>query len=155
MPTIEFNELDKLIKTLSDTQKALPELRKRIMDQCAEKLQQLVRSNVDRSGVRDVRGRVKTWQEQFVGSRGGYAAVRPTDAGTGAYSPGAITNYLEGGHKNRLPTGRSKRYKPEIHTARTPGRFFYQASRREMGKITEAAVEALAEAIAESLEGET
>lgn len=150
---IEFDELDKLVKTLSDAQKALPAIRREVLEECAEKLQELVRKNIDNSGITDSRGRVKQWQVKYFGTRGGYVAVRAEDSEAGPTSPGAITNYLESGHKNRRPTGRSKRYQPKINTDRTPGHFFYQHSKNEVGKIVQEAAERLAETVAERLEG--
>lgn len=57
--------------------------------------------------------RVKQWQVKQVGSRGGYAAVRAAGGATGPDSPGAITNYLENGHKIR-PAKKKQRKKLNV-----------------------------------------
>lgn len=98
---------------------------------------------------------VQNWQEQVVGSRGGYAAVRPLSGknggGTGAGSVGAITNYLESGHKIRPPGG-GKDYRPRINVPYVKGYFFYEAAGVEAERIALEEAERFADELADMLE---
>lgn len=66
-----------------------------------------VRRQIQEQGVQDSFGRVRRWQQVYLGSRGGYAAVRPmaertekTWKGKDVYSS-QITKWLERGHGAR------------------------------------------------------
>ena len=87
------------------------------------------------------RDKVAGWQKLYIGSGGGYAAVRPVSPPTGKGSPGAITNAIVSGHNIRRPSGRAARYTPEIHKLRVSGRDFYSAYRSELPKMLQREVE--------------
>lgn len=95
-----------------------PQAKKDAMEAIGEALLQEVRGQVDRQGIKDVRGRVKTWQQARTGSGGGYVAVSAAPDVVAVSSSGkkttaaAVTGYLERGHPTRQPSGRSKRYVP-------------------------------------------
>ena len=89
----------------------------------------------------------------MVGSGGGYAAIRPVDTSTGDNSPGAITNYLESGHKIRRPSGLARRYRSRIRKAYVDGYHFYQkAETRVEAKAIKLAQE-FADKLAKRIEG--
>lgn len=97
-------------------------------------------------------GKVQSWQERYVGSGGGYAAVRPkakTYAKDG-YPVGYITNSIENGHvqKQRWVPALGK----QLYADRVPGKFFYADTRREADRIAAAAAEEFLEKLERRLE---
>lgn len=129
-----------------------PELRAELH----EELAQLLKDEVDGaiSGtVADREGRIKDWQEQRVGSKGGYAAISPARSPSGKNGAGAITNYLESGHVIRRPGGGAHRYKPRIKTVFVSGRHFYSAARGRIEPRAIALIEEFANKLVEELEG--
>ena len=122
---IGFDEFGKaLSKAATEAPKNLRKLHTELAD--------MAKSEVDKSisgNVNDSHGKIKSWQRQSVGSRGGYAVVRPVGGQSGSNSPGAITNYLEGGHRTRRPSGTAKRpRRSRAKMAYVDGRHFYEAA---------------------------
>ena len=151
MQSIENSDLQDLSKHLNDLLEEMPNERRNLH----EKLADLAKEEVDRqiaSTVNDSSGKIQSWQEPHVGSGGGYAAVRATDSGTGSNSPGAITNYLENGHKIRTPSGNLSHYRTNIHTPYVEGRHFYEASRSALESQSISLAEDFADKLAERLE---
>ena len=111
-----------------------------------------VRGNIA-GRVNDAHGKIAGWQAKYVGSGGGYAAVRAVDTSTGAKSPGAITNYLENGHARRPPSGKNPRYVPRIHVLYIAGRGFYDAYRPQLYKMLQVEVDYWGRAVATRLTG--
>lgn len=132
MQSINLSALDGLTKDLDSLLKKMPEKNRALHEELAELAKAEVDAQISASGVNDSSGEIKGWQEPHVGSRGGYAAVRASDAGTGNNSPGAITNYVGSGHKIRRPGGKSKRYRPAIKKPYVDGRHFYQKAQTAM-----------------------
>ena len=125
MQSIQVQGMKQVEKELETLLKETPELRKKLHQRLAEVALKEVQQAIAGS-VNDSNGHVQTWQEKYVGSGGGYAVVRPTNSGTGSNSPGAVTNYLEGGHRIRSPSSAAKRRrKPRIRVAYVDGRHFY------------------------------
>ena len=140
MQGVNFSGLDDLDRKLKEVISELPEAKRELHEEIAKGLKEEVDRQITASGVRDSSGRVQGWQKEHVGSRGGYAAIRPVAASTGNNSPGAITNYLENGHRIREPGGNSQRYRPRIHKPYVDGYHFYQAAgNRAESKAIEAA----------------
>lgn len=102
-----------------------PNLRRQLHNKIADVIKQEVDASIARS-VNDASGHVRSWQERVVGSGGGYAAVRPISVDTGRNSPGAITGYIERGH--RIRPSNPKR-KPRIKVAYVNGRWFYRSAK--------------------------
>jgi hypothetical protein len=106
------------------------------------------------------RQRIRDWQGYGIGSGGGHAYVRAI-AGKGpgvtakqqyANSPGAITNYLESGHKVRPPSGKALRLRKSRAKRRTvEGLRFYHATRLQAQRIGVEAANRYADAVAERL----
>lgn len=136
------------LKALSaDLEKLLeeaPELRREYHEDVMREMERAVRDEIDRSEIDDSRGHVKSWQAGHVGSGGGYAAIRPIGsregAATGPDSPGAVTNYLEHGHRNR-------------DDSFTPGRHFYSKARAAVEVYAIRRAEGLMDAVRERVEG--
>lgn len=107
--------LEKLWDYHADVINAIPEARRIALEAAGEKLKEEVNRQIDlRLPNHDRRGRVKSWQEVTMGSRGGYVKVSPRDEtvaesaqhwfrSTEKYSAHDITFWLEHGHKMVLP----------------------------------------------------
>lgn len=151
MQSIENSDLEKFSDELNNLLNEVPEMRRELHEELAQAAKEEVDSQIVAS-VNDASGKIRAWQEPHVGSGGGYAAVRPSDSSTGANSPGAITNYLESGHKIRKPSGNAKHYRPNIKVPYVEGRHFYEASRSAMESKAIATAERFADRLAERLE---
>lgn len=123
-----------------------------------EKLAQLAKDEVDAAidaSVNDSGGMIKGWQIPHVGSFGGYAAIRAMGskegASTGRNSPGAITNYLENGHRIRPATKPTKR---KLKVAYVNGRHFYQRATAALEAKALALAQKFADELAERLRGD-
>ena len=105
-----------------------------IHERLGARMQTGVRGQI-RGRINDAHGHVAGWQERYIGSGGGYAAVRVADSSSGPNSPGAITNYLENGHARRRPGGNAKLYQPRIKVVYISGRGFYNAVRPSLARM--------------------
>ena len=114
------------------------ELRDQYLTEAEGKLKQFVDGAIQSSGVQDTHGKVRRWQKVYRSK--GYAAVRAEASSTGANSPGAITNYLESGHRGRSPSGKAARYQPRIRTGRARAFRFYKTADSQV-KVLAADVE--------------
>ncbi len=122
MSKIDINDIDKLLENML---KASPEIRRKAIERAASNLHADVRSEI-RSRINDSHGKVQRWQRIRKGSKGGYAVIEPENSSTGDNSPGAITNYLEHGHRIRPPKrAGAKGYRPRIRESYVDGRYFY------------------------------
>ncbi len=146
----QFNQLDEAFQEILDK---IPGRRRELHEKIADVLKEEVSIQIAQSGLKDNSGRISEWQQQYVGSGGGYAAVRATDKSTGNNSPGAITNYLENGHKIREPSGKSKKYKPRIKKVYVDGYHFYKNTKSRSESKAIAAAEEYAKEITDILEG--
>ena len=153
MTSVQLTGLNQFDSDLETLLNELPEARRELHERIAKITKQEVDTQINASGLKDSSGKIKDWQESVVGSGGGYAAVRPEKGETGANSPGAITNYLENGHRIREASGKSKNYHPRIKKPYVDGYHFYQEASTaiEAKVITEA--EQFAEEIRKKLEG--
>ena len=153
MQSIELDALEKLDEDLKDLLEEFPKARRELHERLAEMIKEEVDKQIDASGLNDSRGKIKGWQEPHVGSGGGYAAVRAQKGETGDNSPGAITNYLENGHRIREPSGKSKYYRPRINKPYVDGYHFYQAARTVVEAKAIAEAERFVEEFRRRLEG--
>lgn len=128
-------------------------VRAQLLDQAGNQLEQALDRSITASGLRDIHGKVRSWQEQYKGSGGGYVALRPRAGETGTNSPGAITNYLESGHKVRFPSGRAKRYRPEVHMARARAFKFYADTQPVAEEMAREMAQSMERRLAAYLEG--
>lgn len=124
MQSVDLKGLDELERDIADLIKSFPDMQRELHEEFANTIKKKVDSEIVAS-LKNGASKIKRWQGKYVGSYGGYAAVRAVDNSTGSESPGAITNYLENGHKIRKPTGRNKRYKPRINKIYVDGYHFY------------------------------
>ena len=135
-----------------DTIERLPGLKEAMLEKLGGRVQREVQMDVERSGLNDVRGRVKRWQNPHVGSGSGYVAVRADSVEVAAgyrdrqgLNAGALTNFLTSGHRVRGPSGRSKRYQPRARMTRVKGLDFYGKAQAEAEKIAVQEAEAFLE----------
>ena len=156
MQWLDAREVGELDQTLADLLREFPALRRELHEDLAKLAKQEVDAAIAASGVGDSGGRVRQWQVAHVGSRGGYAAVRPAGGKEGAEigpnGPGAVTNYLEGGHKIRGPGG-GKGYRPRIRVSYVNGFHFYETARTSFEAKALRRAEGFAERLAERLGG--
>ena len=98
-------------------------------------------------------GTVAGWQESYVGTKGGYAAVRPkAQTFHEGYAVGYITNAIENGHAIRRPSGKWKHYRARIKKRYVLGLHFYREV--QGGRLEKLALDAanrLADQIQKSL----
>ncbi len=157
MQDVEIHGLDQLSKALGEIVRKAPDMQRAVHEKLGDSLHTVVQGNV-RSHLNDSHGKISGWQKKYVGSRGGYAAVRATDSSSGPNSPGAITNYLENGHamrKNKLHSTRQSRRMRQLRNQSSGnwvrGRRFYSASRADAPRLLLAAANDLADQIANTL----
>lgn len=136
MQSVNLNDLDKYF---TDLLKKVPEERRAMFEEIAQATLTDLRGRIGGAG------KVQRWQDKFVGSGGGYAAVRPkaktyTDAtGKGnRYAVGYVTNAITGGH--RTPKG-----------GYVPGKGFYAETQAQAEKIAWAAMERFERRIQEAI----
>ena len=128
--SLDLRGLDEIINRFETLAKEMPDLRRQMHTALSDKLKESLDAEIAVL-VNDSHGTVRGWQEKAVGSGGGYAAIRAKSGESGPNSPGAITNYLENGHRIR-PVGNGKNYRPRVHVPYVNGKHFYAAVR---GKI--------------------
>lgn len=144
MVDIEITGLDEFSHRLENIMEQSPQMRREFHEEVAEKILNNLKVNINAS-VNDSHGHVKSWQESEVGTGGGYAAVRARKGQTGANSPGAITNYLENGHRTNAKRPHKKRW--------VEGRHFYATTRGAVLREIMPLAEAFAKRIAAELGG--
>ena len=152
---IELQGMDQLSEKLDALARDAPDMLRDLHAQVGERLLQEVRTAVG-SSVHDSSGRISRYQISVVGSRGGYTAVRPDKGDTTPakyyrgrrVAKGALTQWLEGGHTIRKPSGRAKRYRRRIRTTYVDGRGFYARAAAQAEKIALESVEAVADRVA-------
>lgn len=153
---IDKTELERLIDRLNAAPGVLNAAKKQAIAAAAPKLKQAVDSQIGGAG------KVRGWQDQFVGSKGGYAAVRPkagiytdpTKRGK-RYAVGYVTNAINSGHRLPAPTGKNKRYSPRIKSGRmnVPGRQFYEAAEAQVSHVAQEAGEQIIRELTQYLGG--
>ena len=153
---VDASALTALAKRLEQTPQVLAEAKRWAFTEAAPKLKAAVDAEIGGTG------KVRSWQGAFVGSRGGYAAVRPKKglysetkgaqkgfrAGPKKYAVGYITNAINQGHK-------PPRSKFGFNTGgrRTPGKQFYQRAQADAQGVAQEAGEQIIQAIIDHLEG--
>lgn len=130
MQSINEGELAKIGKGIDELLKETPNMRRKLHEQMGNAAYNAVMQEISKSTQRHT-GNLQRWQSKYVGSGGGYAAVRAEKGIVGKNSPGAITNYVNSGHRIRPSTTNRKR---KISVAYVDGRYFYQASKRDLSE---------------------
>ena len=151
-------DLKEFEKQLDDLVKKMPQKRRELHETVAKRAQEEVRAQI-RAKLNDGEGHVQGWQQASVGSGGGYGKVKPEKGKTGRDSPGAITNYLENGHKTRRtkrPDSERSRYKirrSQNSRLRVEGRKFYAQARKRVQALLNEEAEKRAQELAKDMGG--
>lgn len=152
--TTQFQAFSQKVEKLL---KKCPEKRKELHERLAQMAQEEVNRQID-IRLNGNTGKIKGWQESKVGSKGGYAAVRPIKGkmppnGKGnAYAYGHVTNAIENGHRVRMSDAVLGRRRPgKSQMLAVDGRFFYDAASKAMERRTLEEAEKLAQEITEEL----
>lgn len=156
MQSIDTSGIEAFDRTLAELLKEDPDERHELHEKLGAMAKLEVNRAIASSGVNDSHGNVRRFQVRRIGSKGGYAAVSAAGSNdgamTGSNSPGAITNYLESGHKIR-PHKSSKGYRPRICIAYVNGFHFYQSAGTSVEAKAISMVEDFANRLADKLEG--
>ena len=104
------------------------------------------------------RGTLRRWQTKYIGSKGGYAAIRAAEKPKGINGAGAITNYVENGHKvggrhQGVSSRTRRRWKqnPAPPKSFVSGRGFYHSAHATADRLITQAAERWADEIAREL----
>ncbi|HOR12288.1 MAG TPA: hypothetical protein PKX46_00070 [Clostridia bacterium] len=153
MQSVDTRALDALSRDIDKLLREAPRMRRELHEELAEVMKRTVDTSIA-GALNDSHGKIQSWQERYVGTGGGYAVVRPLKGETGPNSPGAITNYLESGHKIRSATTSAKRRRrSRARMAYVDGRHFYSQSAKDVEAPAIAAAQKLVDRMAKILEG--
>lgn len=134
-----MDDLETIARQLEGSVPRLREVRRRCLEEAGEEALAAVQGKIGGSG------KVQDWQTVYLGSRGGYAAVRAragtyTDTGRTLYAVGYVTNAIENGHRVRPASGTAKRSRPSrASMSFVPGRHMYLTT--PVGQIAQRAAE--------------
>lgn len=140
---IDASEVKCLADRFLQAPQVLKEAKRQALEDAAPKLKEVVDREIGGTG------KVQSWQEKYVGSKGGYAAVRPkketwtkaTQKKGNYYAVGYVTNAINSGH-------RSPRARKPI-----AGKQFYQRAQAQAERIAQEAGEQIIQTLTEHLEG--
>lgn len=153
---VDASALGSLLSRLERAPKVIQGAKRQAMEIAAPKLKFTVDREIGGSG------KVRGWQGSYVGSRGGYAAVRPQKgtyvetkgkqkmfrAGPKKYAVGYVTNAIDHGH--RWPRNQ---WGFRGTTAQVSGKEFYQRAQAQAEQVAQEAGEQIVQALVEHLEG--
>ena len=138
--SVKISGLEHLRKDLEELSEELPEMRREIHEELAGQMRGEVEEALARKAGSST-GKVAGWQEGYVGTKGGYAAVRPrAKAFYGGYAVGYITNAMENGHAVRRPSGKWKGYRARVKKRYVLGLHFYREV--QGGRLEKLAIDA-------------
>lgn len=107
MQSINLDGIEKISDKFNELLEKFPEMRRKYHEEVAKETQDLVKGGFGN-------GKVASWQEKHVGSKGGYSAVRPMAKTYYAnYAVGYITNSVTSGHRTRPAS--QKRHRPRTN----------------------------------------
>ncbi len=157
MQSVEIEGLDQILARWEGLLQRFPSVKAELLERLGKQMLEDVRRNIGGSG------KVQGWQERYIGSKNGYAAVRPkaktfqTTKSGKQYAVGYVTNAIENGHRNRRPQPSDS---PGYHYTRgrnrkaaAAGRHFYAAVRTQLEQMGAAELARLADELARELEG--
>lgn len=153
---LDASALKGLIQRLEQSPKVLSAAKRQAFQAAAPRLKSALDAQIGGSG------RVQGWQGAYVGSEGGYAAVRPLKetyiktkgkqtgfrAGPKEYAVGYVTNAINNGHR----TPRNKMgYRTSARVI--AGRQFYQRAQPQAEQAAQEAAQQVLSALKNHLEG--
>lgn len=152
--------MQQIVRDAPDQQRALHErLGETLLDDVRHRAPISVKGHDLGHGEYHERGTLRRWQTKYIGTRGGYAAIRATDKPKGSNGAGAITNYVENGHRvGRAGYGVSARTRRRrLQYSMIPtlsfvnGRGFYHKAHAAAARLLTQAAERWADEIAREL----
>jgi len=152
MQSVDISGLYDLDSRFQNLLSELPDMRREMHESAGAAVRDAVHAEIVASGIYDSHGKIRGWQELYIGSYGGYAAVRAVKGGVAGKNPGAITNYLESGHRVRQPSGKAKQVrKSRAKQQRVKAYGFYRTSRGPAQNIAMTAANKFADKVAGKL----
>ena len=151
--------LQQIVRDAPDQQRALHErLGTALLDDVRHRAPISAKGHSLGHGEYHERGTLRRWQTKYIGSKGGYAAIRAAEAPKGVNGAGAITNYVENGHRvgsrhqgvSARTRRRWKQYDVPIQSF-VSGRGFYHAAQETADRLLTQAAEQWADEIAREL----
>lgn len=144
---------------IDNARNSIPELRRAAHERLGQVVQRTVRGNISTS-LNDSHGKIAGWQDIFVGSGGGYVAVRAATSPAGRDGAGAVTNYLENGHVKRRKRTYVRKQTRNVRIIRAQasnnwveGRHFYQKSKSSLKREVQQEAENILNQLVNSLGG--
>lgn len=140
---VDHSELDKLVEKWAQMPQVMKEAKRQAFEIAAPKLKAVVDREIGGTG------KVQSWQEGYVGSKGGYGKARPkpqtwaekTKRKGNYFAVGYVTNAINSGHLS--PRAR----KP------IAGKHFYQRAQDQAGQVAQEAAEQIVQTVMDHLEG--
>lgn len=153
---LDASALKALTQRLEQAPRVLSEAKQQAFAAAAPKLKAEVDAQIGGSG------KVRSWQGAYVGTKGGYAAVRPKRelyletqgkqkgyrAGPKKYAVGYVTNAINRGH--RAPRNTAGYY---TSSKRVPGKQFYERAQVSAESVAQEAGEQIIQVLIDHLEG--
>lgn len=154
--SVKINGLDYLQEDLKRLAEELPEMRREAHERLSKQILAEVRKDLSQRAGEST-GTVAGWQEAYVGTKGGYAAVRPkadtfVEYKNTKYAVGHVTNAIENGHAIRRPSGKWKNYRARIKHRYVLGLKFYNQASSKLEKMAIEEANQLAENIQKTLQ---
>lgn len=151
--------LQQIVRDAPDQQRALHErLGTALLDDVRHRAPISAKGHGLGHGEYHERGTLRRWQTKYIGSKGGYAAIRAAEAPKGVNGAGAITSYVENGHRvgsrhqgvSARTRRRWKQYDVPIQSF-VSGRGFYHAAQETADRLLTQAAEQWADEITREL----
>lgn len=150
--SVTVKGLDELIGSLQDVAEDFPRVRREFHEAVTEEIREEVLKSLG-SRAKSNTGKIAEMQEKYVGSGGGYAAVRPkAKMFHKGYAYGYITNALENGHAISRPRKSRKGYRARIKKRYVLGLHFYERAKPFAEKRAIDGANRLADTIKQKLE---
>ena len=152
--------MQQIVRDAPEQQRALHErLGETLLDDVRHRAPISIKGHSLGHGEYHERGTLRRWQTKYIGSKGGYAAIRAATEPRGDSGAGAITNYVENGHRvGRAGYGvsaRTRRRRRQYGMIPTlslvNGRGFYHATHATAARLLTQAAERWADEIAREL----
>lgn len=176
---IDRRDLERVIDTLDVAPKVIQEAKRAAFTASTPKLYEALLAAFRDVGLHDPpidkngrqkgsKGKVLSWQEQYVGSGGGYAAVRPraetftaTNGRGKQYAVGYVTNSINAGHRypnatmSLLGAGKTRYQVSRMAKGMgVPPYTFYDMAQAKIPAIARETAEKVAQALISHLEGD-
>lgn len=150
--SVTVSGIDALEADIKQLLEELPEKKRALHERLAKEIRMEVVNSLG-NRAKSNSGKVAEMQGEYVGSGGGYAAVRPkANMFYKGYAYGYITNALENGHAIKKPSGRWKKYRARVKNSYVLGLHFYSNTAAKVEKMAIDEANRLADEIKQALE---